>query len=160
MLMRSLLLAPCLLVAALQPAGQTPASALYGVWDGTLAIKQAGRCSTNGVSERSEEVRVVIRPGDDGKPQAGFTLLPALVDVDDNLKVGLKRDRVRLELSKMGVCGATPPHKYSVKWDGPWPAEADGERTLSLAGMDVPCAEGGCRFKNTLTLQWKRALAP
>ncbi len=158
--MRSFLLAPCLLVAALQPAGQTPASALYGVWDGTLTITQAGRCSTNGLAGRSEEVRVVIRPGDDdGKPQAGFTLLPAVMDIDDNLKVGLKRDRVRLELSKTAVCGAAPPRKYSVKWDGPWPTAVDGKRTLRLAGEDAPCPEGGCRFRQTLTVEWKRAVA-
>jgi hypothetical protein len=157
--MRSFLLAPCLLVAALQPAGETPASALYGVWDGTLTTTQVGRCSINGVAERTEEVRVVIRSGDGDKPQAGLTLLPAVMDIDDNLKVGLKRDRVRLEQSKMAGCGGAAARKYSVKWDGPWPTAVDGTRTLRLAGEDAPCPEGGCRFKQTLTVAWKRAVA-
>ena len=82
--MRSFLLAPCLLVAALQPAGQTPASALYGVWDGTLTSAQIGRCSINGVAGARQEVRIVSGPAID-KPHGAPDAAAGRHGIDDNL---------------------------------------------------------------------------
>ncbi len=146
-----------LILLPLAAGPERPAAAtLYGVWDGTLTTTQAGRCTMAGASTLTQEIRVIIRAGDDGKPEGGWTLLPAAMDRDDNLKVSLRRDGIRLEHAKMAACGDASPRKYSVKWEGAGPTETDGKRTLILSGTDEPCSQSGCRFGHTVTLEWKR----
>jgi hypothetical protein len=53
------------------------------------------------------------------------------------------------------VCGEVQ-NSYTVKYDGAWPTEVDGRRTLRLEGRDSPCPFGGCHFRKVLELEWKR----
>ena len=153
--MRSLLLAPCLLVAALQPAGQAPTSALVGVWEGTWTRFQAGQCSVAGQQKTVSPVRLVIRLDDKGEVVAGLTLLPAAADSEGNVTIRADKKRIFLDQKVMAQCGENFARKYVVKHEIGASVTPDGRRMLQLVGMDVPCIQAGCRFQNLFELEFK-----
>jgi hypothetical protein len=150
--MRTLVIALVSWLLAAPAAAPPPRERILGVWDGTLTTAPAGNCTMHG---GPHTVRLVVMRGPDGKVRAGLTQLPAMADQDDNLKVSLSDKKVRFEQSGVATCGQNHS-KYKIKYEGAWPIEADGTRTLRLEGMDSPCPFGGCHFRKVLDLQWKR----
>jgi hypothetical protein len=149
-----------LLLAGQAPGAvaQSSASALEGVWEGTLTTVQIGKCSMNGGAESSSEVRIVLRPGSGGTIGGvlmPLTVVPPPTNPKDNLSVKIAGDKLRIEHERTALCGETFKRKYTAKLEGSLPAMVDGKRMLVLKGLDVPCIQTGCRFDLVLSAEWK-----
>jgi hypothetical protein len=143
-----------LLLLAGQAAAQSPASALEGVWEGTMTNRQIGQC---GWSAGPEHVRIAMRLAEDGKPAgwlAPLSAVPPTGTPKDNLKIKITGDKLRIEHARIAICGTTFKRNYSARLEGPLPTVVDGKRVLVLDGLDVPCIQSGCRFGVSVSAEW------
>jgi hypothetical protein len=154
---------PSLAVLLALVAGQpvppaTPAPSpevMEGVWEGTMANTQFGKC---GWAAPPERVRIVVRLGDDGEPTgwlAPLDAVPPSATPKDNLKIKIVGDKVRIEHERIAQCGETFKRKYAAKLEGRLPSMVDGKRMLVLDGLDVPCIQSGCSFGVAVSAEWK-----
>jgi hypothetical protein len=160
---RAVLLLACALLFALGTASTVARTAddwadarlLVGVWEGTHTQTQVGTCSAAGYKQLAREVRVVFRVDDGGKVKAGLTFLPAAADMSDNLTVRVEQQKIFVDKHVTASCGQNFTRKYVIKLELGASIEADGTRRLQLVGMNVPCIQMGCRFRDVYDLTYK-----